>query len=128
MHWLSVVLLVRHAGLAPLAANPLGWFVALWVSWSGHHRLSFAGSGAAAAHTLPRFAAVSLAGFVANQAAYALLLHGTGLGYGVALAIVLALIALLTWLASRHWAFAGRPPPAPAAPAPDATDRRETSA
>lgn len=106
-HWLLVVLLVRH-GLAPLAANPLGWFGAFWVSWGGHRRLTFGAVDAPLRQALPRFFVVSLAGFVANEAAYAVLLAGTGLRYDLALGLVLVGVAVATWLLSRHWAFAGR--------------------
>jgi putative flippase GtrA len=126
VHWTTVMALVRQ-GIAPLVANPLGWVVAFGVSWAGHHRLTFAQQGAPARRTLPRFVAISFVGFLANEAAYAALLHVTGLGYGVALAIVLAGIAVLTWIASRHWAFSGNHPRAPGPQASGATAPREPS-
>ena len=104
VHWAVVVALV-DGGMRPLLANPIGWFVAFWLSWAGHHWLTFAHAQASAWRSLPRFALVSFAGFAVNEAAYAVLLHRTGLGYALALAIVLALVAVLTWIASRRWAF-----------------------
>lgn len=123
LHWLIVVAAVR-AGLAPLWANPLGWLGAFGLSWAGHQHWTFADAHAPARRSLPRFAAVSFGGFVVNEAAYALLLHASGLRYDVALAAVLAGVAGLTWLASRRWAFMGTGPSAPAGRAPGATDRR----
>ena len=103
-HWLVVVLLVGQ-GLVPLAANPLGWFVAFWVSWAGHRHLTFGAVDAPLRQALPRFFAISLAGFAVNEAAYAALLHATGLRYDLALGLVLVGVAVGTWLLSRHWAF-----------------------
>jgi hypothetical protein len=54
-------------------------------------------------------ALVSALGFCINESAYALLLHGSGLGYRTALAAVLLGVAVLTYLLSRHWAFLGSP-------------------
>ena len=119
-HWAVVVALVG-AGMPPLLANPIGWFVAFWLSWAGHQWVTFAHANASARRSLPRFALVSFAGFVVNEAAYAVLLHRTGLGYALALAIVLALVAVLTWIASRRWAFSGTHRRAPEPRPPDAT-------
>lgn len=122
LHWGVVVLAVR-AGAQPLWANPLGWFVAFWASWGGHRHLTFAGGENAAPTSLWRFAIVSATGFAINEAAYAVLLRGAGLRYDIALAAVLAGVAVLTWLASRHWAFNGRPARDRAARDPAATKR-----
>lgn len=121
LHWTVVVALV-DGGMRPLLANPIGWFVAFWLSWAGHQWLTFAHAEASLRRSLPRFALVSFAGFIVNEAAYAVLLHRTGLGYALALAIVLAAVAVATWLASRGWAFNDRHPRAPVAPPPGATD------
>lgn len=107
VHFAVVVGLVEHAGWAPLAANVAGWLVAFGVSFAGHLRLSFADQGAPPARAARRFFVVSAGGFAVNEAAYAMALHAGGLGYRVALAGVLAGVALLTWLLSRHWAFRG---------------------
>lgn len=107
LHFGVVVLLVEHAGWAPLLANVAGWALAFGVSCTGHLRYSFADQAAPPGRAARRFLAVSALGFALNQGAYALLLHGGGLGYRVALAAVLAGVAVLTWLLSRHWAFLG---------------------
>lgn len=107
VHFGMVLLLVEHLGLAPLLANVGGWLVAFGVSFVGHRHLSFADQAAPLARSARRFFTVSAAGFAVNEAAYALLLHGSGLGYRTALAAVLAGVAVLTYLFSRHWAFRG---------------------
>lgn len=109
VHFGVVVVLVGQLGWTPLVANVGGWLVALGVSYGGHRRLTFADQHAPAARSAPRFLAVSTLGFVVNESAYALLLHGSGLGYRAALAAVLVGVAVFTYLLSRHWAFLGMP-------------------
>lgn len=107
VHFAAVVLLVTRGGLHPLWANVAAWCVAFGVSWSGHRWLSFRQQAAPKARSAARFALVSLGGLAVNEAAYAVLLHATGLRYEAALAIVLLAVAALTYWLGRHWAFAG---------------------
>lgn len=113
VHWGVVVALVDGAHWHPLRANVIGWLVAFTVSFTGHDRLTFRGHGVAPGRAAARFFVVSAGAFGANEAAYALLLHWSGLRYDLALAAVLLAVAVLTYLMSRHWAFlrtgSGRP-------------------
>ena len=109
VHWSVVVGLVAHAGWRPLGANVVGWLVALLVSYGGHQQLSFAAQGAAARSSAPRFFLVSALGFMVNESVYAMALHWSGWRYDAVLGAVLLGVAALTYLASRHWAFAGSP-------------------
>lgn len=108
-----VVLLVDRFGWPPLWANVAGWLTAFGVSFGGHHRLSFRGHGARVTTAAGRFFGVSALGFALNESAYALLLHGTGARYDVALAAVLVSVAALTYGLSRHWVFLRSPGPWP---------------
>lgn len=105
---LSVVWLLVHFWAAPpLAANPLGFFIAFWVSFFGHRHGSFRDDEPhELARTLPRFALVAVAGFLLNEALYAALLAWAPLPYAVALFLVIGLVAVLTYLSSKYWAFA----------------------
>lgn len=105
MHWSVATACVAWAGLAPLHANVFGWLVAFFVSFSGHHFLSFQGHGAALGRTAGRFFCISAAGFAINEASYALLLHYSSVRYDLLLALVLVGVAGLTYVLSRHWAF-----------------------
>lgn len=113
VHFGTVVALVQWAAVAPLLANVAGWLLAFVVSFSGQHLLTFGDRRAPLAQALPRFFLLSAAGFVVNEAAYAAVLHGTGLRYDVALAIVLVGVAVLTYVASSRWAFRGSSAPSP---------------
>jgi putative flippase GtrA len=107
VHFGVVVALVQWHGLAPLLANVAGWGAALGVSFTGHLRLSFADQQAPAGRAAQRFVAVSAAGFGINEAVYALLLGYSGVGYRLALAATLVIVAVGTYVLSRHWAFRG---------------------
>ena len=105
VHWLVVRSLVP-LGLAPLVANVFGFLVAFNVSYFGHRKLTFKAEQLKHSRTLPKFATVALGSFAINEALYALLLLFTPLRYDIALFIVLGLVAVLTYLFSRFWAFA----------------------
>lgn len=105
VHWLTVVVLVESVVWHPLVANVGGWLLAVGVSFAGHHRLSFRGHGAPVGRSMRRFFLVSATGFAANETVYALTLNWSGMGYEVLLAVVLVVVAFMTWLLSRHWVF-----------------------
>ena len=111
VHLGRVMALVGQLGAAPLLANVVGWLVAFIVSFSGHYLLTFRGSQAPLARAAGRFFLISAAGFAVNELAYALALRWGGLRYDITLAALLVLIAVLTFIASRRWAFIGKPAP-----------------
>lgn len=113
VHWMVVVTLVDQWKWHPLVANVIGWLVAFVVSFTGHHRLTFKGHGAAPGPAALRFFMVSALGFVVNECAYALLLQWSGHRYAIVLAAVLIGVAGVTYLLGRHWVFLGSPAPLP---------------
>lgn len=104
-HWLVVVAVVDHVGLAPLLANLVGWLVAFGVSFWGHYQLTFKHQRAPLAQASVRFFAVSALGFSVNELAYAFLLRVTTLRYDLLLALILIGIAIMTFILGRFWAF-----------------------
>jgi putative flippase GtrA len=110
VHFGMVVLLVETLGWAPLVANVAGWLVAFIVSFCGQRLLTFRARGTPWRHALPRFFAISLLGFLANESSYALLLHFSAIRYDVLLALVLVGVAVMTYLLSSRWAFRHRTP------------------
>lgn len=110
VHFGVVVLLVEALGWAPLVANVAGWLVAFIVSFCGQWLLTFRGRATPWLHALPRFFLISLLGFLANEASYAVLLHFSAMRYDVLLALVLVAVAVMTYLLSSRWAFRHRPP------------------
>lgn len=108
VHFGVVLLLVSQRQVPALVANVAGFLIAFCVSFVGHRRLTFADRAARVRQSLPRFAAVAALGFVSNELLYALLL-ALGFDYRLSLVAVLVTVAGMTWLLSRHWAFAARP-------------------
>ena len=106
VHWAIAVAAVEHAGLAPAWANVCGWAVALCVSFAGHWQLTFADRPVHPWRAARRFFVLSASAFALNAGAYALLLRWQVARYDVALACVLLGVAILSYLANRHWAFA----------------------
>jgi putative flippase GtrA len=104
-HWVTVVACVEALATPPLAANVVGWLVAFCVSFSGHYRLTFRHQASAWHVAAGRFFCVSAAGFIVNEISYGWLLRRTALRYDVLLALILIVIAVLTFLLSRFWAF-----------------------
>jgi putative flippase GtrA len=119
VHLGVVVILVTRMRQLPLVANVIGWLIAFCFSFSGHWLLTFRALQAPLWRAAARFFGVSLAGFAANELAYALLLRWTGLRYDLLLALVLVAVAVMTYLLSLRWAFQGRRAPrGPRSPRP----------
>lgn len=110
VHLSIVWVLVSQWPIPALLANPVGFFVAFWVSFFGHRHGSFkADEPHPIRRAMPRFALVAIVGFIGNELLYAALLAWTPLPYTVALLIVIAIVAVATYLSSRFWAFAVQP-------------------
>lgn len=105
VHWVVVVLLVSGNHLTPLIANVFGWLVAFGVSFTGHYQLTFRHQRSGVKDAIWRFFLLSAAGFMINEASYAVLLKQTRLPYELLLALILIGVAGLTFVASRFWAF-----------------------
>jgi putative flippase GtrA len=107
-HFFVTIGFVSLGGWRPQLANVAGYAVALAVSYLGQALWTFGQSGVNAVD-FTKFAATSLTGFAANALTYASLLRWTGLDYRLALALVLLLVAMLTFLSLNHWVFAAPP-------------------
>jgi putative flippase GtrA len=102
----TIVSLLVPLGTHPLVANVAGFLVAFAVSFSGHRRWTFPGTGRARPKALHRFFIVAATSFALNESLYAVLLRFTELGYRPALIIVLLVVAVSTFVTSKYWAFA----------------------
>lgn len=106
VHFAVLTLAVEYGGIAPLAANVIAFAVAFCVSFAGHYRLTFRANGAHWRNSVLRWLAVSLAGFAANQALFALGLRVFGAAYYQALwfAVTVA-VTIFSFIAGKCWAF-----------------------
>lgn len=105
VHYGTAVFLIRHGDVAPNPANAMGWLAAVGTSFLGHLKLTFRRAGVRVFTAAIRFFALSALLFALNAACYALLLRFGPASAEVALAAVLAGQAIVSFLASRAWAF-----------------------
>ena len=102
------LLLAEGLGMAPFWANFLAFSAAVFVSYFGNLVWTFEMAEAGVGR-LPRFVVVALCGLAANQAIVFATVNMAGWSYRVALAIVLLVVPVLTYLVNRQWVF--RAPP-----------------
>ena len=103
-HVAVALILIEQVGLPIMTANGLAFAVAVLLSYIGNHSWTFVRSGNHE-HHLPRFIAVSLAGFAVNQAIVFATVRLAGLPYIVGILVVIVVVPALTFLLSRSWAF-----------------------
>ena len=104
VHMLIGVTLV-HSGWPALAANLVSFVIAFVVSFMGHYGFSFSNQEKEIATSLKRFAVVACAGFVINEKLLALLIGWVPLPHIASLVVSTGVAALVTFFASRNWAF-----------------------
>ena len=104
-HWGVAVLLVSQWALPPALANVAGWLVAFVVSFTGHYFLTFRHADAHWIVAARRLFLISACNFAINEITYVTLLRLTDWSYDGLLAGILIVLAALTFVASRFWAF-----------------------
>jgi putative flippase GtrA len=103
----GVVSVIVPFGIHPLLANVVAFLTAFGVSFVGHNTWTFPAAGSRdKSRALRRFAVVACSSFALNEMLYALLLGFTPLSYRIALLIVLVVVASVTLVLSKYWAFA----------------------
>lgn len=105
VHFLIVLALVQRLQLPPLLANVIAFFVAFNLSYAGHHFWTFSHETRSHTQSLPRFLLVAAGSFCLNEWLYFLLLRYAPLPYWLSLGIILALVAMITFLFSKFWVF-----------------------
>jgi len=104
VHLSVVALLVSLGHFHPLTANIIAFFTAFNVSFFGHRRFTFAKLEGDKQLQLPHFLLVAMTSGILNEYLYYLFLRYTQLNYMVALCLVVSLVAVFTFTASRFWA------------------------
>lgn len=94
----------RLFGAPPFLANAAGFAAAFACSYLGHFYWTF-GQRAGHVARLPRFLIVSGTGFAMTNLVVWLVVKVAEQPFEVALAGILFVVPLTTWLLSRHWAF-----------------------
>lgn len=103
-HFFMVVLLVKLVHLHPLISNIFAFLVAVNVSYWGHRLWTF--NHKKHNHsTMLKFLVVSTNSFLLNEGLFAILLKFTNLHYTYAVMIAIGIVAIVTFLFSKLWAF-----------------------
>ena len=105
VHYCVAVSLEGFIHMSPAYANIAGFVLAFPVSYFGHSKLSFANHQSRHQEALPKFFAVALAGFIANQILVLGLMHLFKLPFWLILGVVMVIVAITSYLMSRFWAF-----------------------
>ncbi|MCB5189848.1 GtrA family protein [Methylobacillus arboreus] len=108
VHYVSAIILESAMRFSPGSANLLAFLLAFPVSYFGHRMLSFAGNHSEHRHALPRFLLVACTGFATNQLLLLSLLAFSPTPFWLALALVMIVVALATYVLSRYWVFRHR--------------------
>ncbi|WP_429911175.1 GtrA family protein [Glycocaulis sp.] len=102
-------LLVREAGLEPFTGNFGGYAVAAAWSYLGHLYWTF-GQHGSHRRRIPRFLAVSLAGYFASNVTIWIFVVLLGAPFEIAIAINLVLVPASSWILHKFWTFTAIPP------------------
>lgn len=100
-----VAVVLEYQSASAHVANVSGFLSAFPVSYFGHRFFSFASQNAPHTQALPKFFLVAVTGFMANHLMLLALLTFMSLPFWLALAIVMVVVAVSTYLLSRFWAF-----------------------
>ena len=106
IHLGVVVCLVELYSISPLQANLLGFFVSFCFSFLGQRFLTFRDSNKILRASIPRYFIVASSAFALNETLFAITLHYLMIPYYLALGVVVLLVAVATYFASKYWAFA----------------------
>lgn len=104
-HLLAVAVLVQGWVIPPLIANVLAFLLAFVVSYNGHATLTFAEQLAPTRRALPRYFFVACCSFALNELLYYIALNQLHWHYLWSLFVVLLIVAIITFVASKFWAF-----------------------
>lgn len=104
IHFGVVVFLVQTWSLPPLVANIVGFAVSFPVSYCGHRLWTFNDTSSLHRLAVPKLLLVQVLNFAANETLYYILLS-LNLPYPLALLIVLVILPIFTFIASKAWVF-----------------------
>ncbi len=104
IHFSMVVLLVQTFSLPPLIANIGGFMVAFNCSYWGHRLWTFQDTLSMHSVALPKLLIVQLVNFAANESLFFIFLWWN-LPYTIALLLVLMVLPIFTFIASKWWVF-----------------------
>ena len=104
IHFSTVILLVQTYHFVPLTANILGFLIAFQFSYWGHRKWTFNDTESMHRVAVSKFLCVQMLNFAMNELLFYVFLS-FNLPYPVALIIVLTVLPIFTFAASKLWVF-----------------------
>lgn len=111
LHFLSLIFFVQILHQDPIIANILAFCIAFVFGFIGHLKLTFQAvqNKADWKHSLAKWFASSVLGFMLNQTIFSLAIEYFGQQYYVLIWIIAtALVTLCTFSLAKFWAFRGK--------------------
>ena len=91
--------------LSATASNCLGFMAAFPISYLGHRYWTFHQTKVDHKRAISKFLSIALLSFIVNQTIVWLGLNQTSMPFWLVLAVVLAVMPVITYLLSQHWVF-----------------------
>lgn len=104
IHFGIVVWIVQTWAIAPLIANVFAFGISFQVSYWGHRRWTFEGTTTLHREAFPKLVFIQALNFAANESLFYIFLM-FDLPYPIALAIVLTILPIFTFVSSKLWVF-----------------------
>lgn len=104
LHYCVVVLLVQNDIAPPLLANIVGFCGGFQISYWGHRSWTFEAIHTNHRRAMPRMMLLQSLNFIANEGLFYVLLS-LAIPYPIALFIVLSVLPIFTFIASKSWVF-----------------------
>jgi len=105
-HYFAALMMAHLFRFHPEVANVCGFVIAFTVSFLGHWRWTFRDQQARFHRALPAFALVAAIMFLLNALILHLLLKYAPFRFELALLLAQSMVVVLTYVASKYWAFA----------------------
>jgi putative flippase GtrA len=105
VHLAVVYAIVHFVHISPLSANLFGFLCAFSVSYTGHRYWTFYSDKQMDHRAVSRFFILASSGFVLNQCLYYLFYQCLHLNYLLALFFVIGIVAAVSFIGSKLWAF-----------------------
>lgn len=106
-HYLTLVLLVKLAGMAPVLASTVGFLIGALTNYALNYRITFSSSNPHH-QALPKFLAVAVVGLALNASVLRLSVSWLGMHYLFGQVFATGLVLLWNFCANKMWTFSPR--------------------
>lgn len=103
----GIAIFLIHALFNPHIANLIAFCIAFQVSFWSHFHWSFSNNRTHVRQAMKRFFIVAISGFALNETLFFIGLSLDILSSGVLLLLIIGVVAIITFMLSKFWAFSG---------------------